>query len=435
MQTLTLKHLGNFTELFSVLFILLCDIGNIIRINYNSIQKGTTAMSMNRPYIPDSEFKDRARRLQQIMKRENVDILLAYGNEAEPQYARYLCDYWPSFESTGVLLAQQGDPILLIGPESYTFAADRSRIPEIRRLAAFRESSNPEYPGERLETFAEVIAELGVKPRTVAIAGYTLIPYTTLMELKASLDVYGDVQIVRGDEMELELRMIKSDNEIACMRHAGAITAKAMDDVIAKIEPGMTELQVRGIACESIYRNGAENESYPMWVLTGTGGNQAISRARHKVIEKNDAVFLQIGARYEGYASTIGRTVFFGEGHEELIGAVKAGYEAQEAIRQQLYAGNNAKNVADVYYEVYRRTGYIDWLLYGPCHGNGLMEGEAPWIESNSDYLLKENMTFCACLFTGNNKLGIGTRVEDTMRVGKDAGECMTHYPREIFRK
>ena len=130
---------------------------------------------MNRPYIPDAEFAERARRLQEIMKREGVDILLAYGNEAEPQYARYLCDYWPSFESTGVLLAQTGDPILLIGPESYTFAKDRSRIPTIRRLAAFRESSDPEYPGEKLETFAEVIAELGVTPKTVAIAGYTLI--------------------------------------------------------------------------------------------------------------------------------------------------------------------------------------------------------------------------------------------------------------------
>ena len=390
---------------------------------------------MNRAYIPDAEFAERARRLQEIMKREGVDILLAYGNEAEPQYARYLCDYWPSFESTGVLLAQTGDPILLIGPESYTFAKDRSRIPTIRRLAAFRESSDPEYPGEKLETFAEVIAELGVTPKTVAIAGYTLIPYTTRMELQDSLRVYGDVQIVRGDEMEMELRMIKSENEIACMRHAGRITAMAMDDVIEKIQPGMTELQVRGIACESIYRNGGENESYPIWVLSGKGGNQAISRARQKVIGKDDAVFLQIGARYEGYASTIGRTVFFGSGHEALMGAVRAGYEAQAVIQSQLYDGNNAKNVADAYYETYQKNGYIDWLLYGPCHGNGLMEGEAPWIERNSDYILKENMTFCACIFMGNNKLEIGTRVEDTMRVGKTCAEIMTNYPKEIFRK
>ena len=104
-------------------------------------------MNLNRPKIPDSEFRERAEKLQRIMQRKAVDLLLVFGNEAEPQFARYLCNYWPSFETTGVLLAQTGDPILLIGPESYTVAKDRSRIKKTRRLAAFRESSNPEYPG------------------------------------------------------------------------------------------------------------------------------------------------------------------------------------------------------------------------------------------------------------------------------------------------
>ncbi len=218
---------------------------------------------MTRPIIPDSEFKERARRLQKLMERDGIDILLAFGNEAEPQFARYLCDYWPSFETTGVLLAQKGDPILLIGPESYTFAKDRSRIPQIRRLAAFRESSNPEYPGEKLETFSEVIEELGViSPKRFAIAGFNLIPYVTEMELRESLRVFGDVETVRGDEIMMELRMVKSENELACLRYAGQITAKAFRDTLDRIEPGMTELQVRGIACESIYRNGGENESY-----------------------------------------------------------------------------------------------------------------------------------------------------------------------------
>ena len=111
----------------------------------------------NRPRIPDSEFVQRAKNVQALMKEQGIDALLAFGNEAEPQFARYLCDYWPSFETCGVLLAQQGDPVLLIGPESMTFASDRSRIHDIRRLAAFRESSNPEYPGEKLETVADVL--------------------------------------------------------------------------------------------------------------------------------------------------------------------------------------------------------------------------------------------------------------------------------------
>ena len=118
------------------------------------------------------------------------------------------------------------------------------------------------------------------------------------------------------------------------------------------------------------------------------------------------------------------------------IGAYTQLHELHTTIlRKELYAGNNAKNVAKAFYDFHETSGYKDWLLYGPLHGNGLMEGEAPWIESNSDFILPENLTFCACLFLGNPKLHIGCRVEDTMRVAQGIGESMTNYPKEIFRK
>ena len=141
---------------------------------------------MDRPRIPDSEFRKRVQDTQRLMAEQGVDALLAFGNEAEPQFARYYCDYWPSFESCGVLIMQWGNPVLLIGPESYTFAADRSRIPDIRRLAAFRESSNPGYPGEKLETIDQVLDQLsgGVRIRRFAIAGFNLIPQITYSEIK-----------------------------------------------------------------------------------------------------------------------------------------------------------------------------------------------------------------------------------------------------------
>lgn len=388
-----------------------------------------------RPRIPDSEFALRAERLQAIMRQTGVDVLLAFGNEAEPQYARYFCDYWPSFESCGVLIAQTGHPVLLIGPESYTFAADRSRIRDIRRLAAFRESSNPEYPGEKLATIDNVIDELaGDKAiRRFAVAGYGLIPHITFTEIAQALQKYGNVVPECGDELVMQLRMIKSENEIACLRYAGAITRQAFDSVLGQIRPGMTELQVRGLACGEMYDIGAENESYPMWMLAGSGSNQAISRARHKVIEKNDMVMLQIGARYEGYASTIGRPVFFGEPDPILLNAVKAGYEAYEVIGSRLYANNQARNVADAYFRTMETNGHRNWLLYGPCHATGLMEGEPPWIESNSDYLLKENMTFCIDIFMGNNTMTRGFRIEDSVRVGKECADNMTDYAKGIF--
>ena len=112
--------------------------------------------------IPIYEFEQRVKNVQAEMAKEGYDYILAYGNEAEPQYVRYLSDYWPSFETAGVLVPAKGDAFLLIGPESYTYAADRSKLPKIRLLKAFRESSEPEYPGKALDTFESVFEEAGI---------------------------------------------------------------------------------------------------------------------------------------------------------------------------------------------------------------------------------------------------------------------------------
>ena len=69
-----------------------------------------------------------------------------------------------------------------------------------------------------------------------------------------------------------------------------------------------------------------------MWVLTGKGSNQAISRPRNKVIEKGDMTFIQIGARVDGYASSIGRPVVFGKATPEQKELIEVGYKAQADV-------------------------------------------------------------------------------------------------------
>ena len=92
-----------------------------------------------------------------------------------------------------------------------------------------------------------------------------------------------------------------------------------------------------------------------------------------------------------------------------------------------------AAEIAKLHESYVRSRGYGDWLLYGPFHGNGLMEGEAPWIETSSDYCLEENMTFCADIFLGSTEKQIGLRIEDVVCVKKDGAENLTHFPREFW--
>ena len=383
--------------------------------------------------IPQSEFNERIIRLQKKMAKEGFDYILAYGNEAEPQYVRYLSDYWPSFETAGVLVPSSGKPYLLIGPESYTYASDRSKIPDIRLLKAFRESSEPEYPGKKLDSFESVFEEAGITDiKRFGVAGYPLMTIGIYFALEESLKKYG-ILPEKADSLINDLRMIKTENELNCMRRAAEITHATMDYVIDNIKVGMTETQVVGLALGKMHELGAERESYPLWVLTGDGSDQAISRPRDKMIKEGDLTFIQIGARFCGYASTIGRSVVFGKATDEQKNLIMAGYRIQEEVIDALCVGKPASEIALLHKKMVYDLGYGDYYLYGPFHGNGLMEGEAPWIETDSTYDLVENMTFCADIFLGNSQKKHGLRIEDVVRVTKDHAENLTNYPRELF--
>lgn len=384
------------------------------------------------PSIPLAEYKERIEKVQSAMRESGYDLLLSYGNEAEPQYVRYFSGYWPSFETAGALIPAEGEAMLLIGPESFTYASDRTKIDKVRLLKAFRESSEPEYPGKKLDTFTSVFKEM-LGDKEIKRFGVAGLPLMTIGVYEALREALGEVKIENANEIVNTIRMRKTENELACMRAAAKITHETFDYVLENIRVGMTEQQVVGLALGKMHELGAERESYPPWCLTGKGSNQAISRPRNKRIEKGDLTFIQIGARVDGYASTIGRAVVFGKATEEQKSLIETGYKAQELAISMLKAGVPAAEIAKKHIKNVTEMGYGDWLLYGPFHGNGTMEGEAPWIETTSDYLLEENMTFCADIFLGSNEKGIGIRIEDVVRVTKDGAENLTNYPKKLF--
>lgn len=388
-----------------------------------------------KPKISDLEYKQRILNTQKMMKEQGLDLLLAYGNEAEPQYVRYYSNYWPSFETAGVLIPQKGEPILLIGPESMTFASGVSKIDKVRKVPAFRESSEPEYPGAVLDTFETVIEEAmgGGVPGNVGIAGSCLISHVIYEQLEKALKAFGEAKILKADLLVAKLRAIKSEEEISCMKEAYRITEYAMKKVLDSVRTGMTENQLKGIALAAIFEQGGEAEAYPFWILAGKDSNQAISRCRNKVIEEGDIVQIQVAARYEGYAATMGRPVVMGKATEEQKALINAGLAAQKAILDTVRSGVNAGDISKAHYNVLKALGFEDHILYGPCHGTGLMEGEYPWIESTSDYPLEENMTFCTCVYLGNDRERIGIRVEDGFVVRKDGAESLSDYRRELI--
>lgn len=380
--------------------------------------------------IPRTEYQQRWKTLQQKMAQADLDVLIAHGDEADPSNVRYLSNYWPLFETGGVAVGRKGDPILLIGPETLTFAQDRAQCGSIMQLLEYRESAEPEYPGVVLDTFADVIKAAGGKNvKRIGIAGLPVMPVTVYQSLKKAA---GKAKIVKADDLIVEMRTVKSANEIKCMREAFRISEVATEYVLGTMKPGMTEQQVVGLAQAAMYQNGAEYEGHPTYVLSGRASTHAIGRPSPKVLKKGELIQLNIGALVNGYSSSVGRPVCFGKMPAKMRDLVSFGLEAHYKTAEMMKAGEPAAEVVIKFEEFVKAAGYGSYLLYGPCHSIGLMEVERPWMESSSKYPLAENMVFQVDTFlyiTGK----FGLRWENGVRVTKTGVEWLSSKWNEVI--
>ncbi|HHT09311.1 MAG TPA: aminopeptidase P family protein, partial [Candidatus Atribacteria bacterium] len=320
--------------------------------------------------IPQYEFTQRVKTLQEKMIQEKLDIIITFGDEAEPQYVRYFSDYWPSFESAGVFIPKTGEPSLLIGPESYTFSKAWSKIPRILKLKEYRESSEPEYPGVPLTTFTDLFNEVidTSSFRRIGIVGYPLMP-TPVYEAITKTAQDFRCEVVRAEKLIIGMKQIKSETEIEIMHNAYNISQKSFANVLKKIQPGMSEIEVVAESEYFIRKFGAENEAYPMWCISGENTTHAIARPTHKKIQKGEMIQIQVGARLGGYASSIGRPVVFGPAPQEVLDLMKIGLEARNLIVSNLKAGIEARKIDTLYREFLKKNDALECMIYGPCHG------------------------------------------------------------------
>jgi len=373
--------------------------------------------------IPDSEFNNRIKSFQKNIKAAGLDAALVHGNEADFANVRYLSDYWPTFEAGGVFVPAEGKPVMIIGPESGTYAAGRSKIKNIEKMVEYRESAEPQYPGIPVASYQQVVANsMGDRQvRRLGLVGYSVMTLPVYTSLQRDLP---GVELVKADDTLIDLRIIKTNNEVALMKKAFAISEKAIDAILAEIKPGMTELQVIGIAQREIYKHGGEYEGHALYCFCGPATNNAISRPTYNKIKKREVIQLNIGARVGGYSSSVGLPISIGPLPARKKRLVEFGLEAHLKTIDLLKGGKPAAQVVTDYEAWVNQQGFGKYMLYGPCHGIGMMEVERPWMESTSTYDLKPNMTFQVDTFFYD--VDFGLRWENGVRITKTGVEKLS---------
>ncbi len=363
-------------------------------------------MIMARICIPNHEYKERVQRCAAILRRENLDVLIVNGNEADYANPRYFSGFWPLFERAGVAIAANGDAALMVGPESAIFGADRNQLDKTFVLTAYREGADPAYPELKPDTFHDVFKAIGVSGENLRIGVASFLD-TSVVIYNAIRDAFPKAELIDAGKIMVELRSIKSENELACLREGYRIADLATQQVMKEIRPGMTELQMVGVAQRVVYENGAEYEGLPMYVFSEASTRHAISRSSYREFQKGDIVQLNLSAKIDGYSAAIGYPICLGKLEGERRDVVQFCREAHRWTEQQVKAGVYAADIAKGFYKYFQDHGFEKNYVYGPLHGTGIIEVEAPWVETSSDYFLKPNMTYQVDTYISGDTFGV----------------------------
>lgn len=228
------------------------------------------------------------------------------------------------------------------------------------------------------------------------------------------------------------LRMVKTEQELACMKKAQAIADNAFAEVLALLRSGMTELE---IAAELEYRMkkaGAAKTSFDTIVASGPHSSMPHAICTERKLSPGDFVTMDFGCCYDGYCSDMTRTVVIGRASEEQRQIYQTVLDAQTAALKILEAGKSGREVDAAARSLIAERGYGAYFGHGLGHSAGLYIHEEPRLSPGEDTILAENMieTVEPGIYLPGR---FGVRIEDIVVVKNGGYENLTHAPKQLI--
>lgn len=382
--------------------------------------------------IPRHEFAERIARLQGIMAKHGLDLLVTHACECESASVRYLTDFWSVFDFVGVLVPRIGAPILLTGgPESYDFARQFAQIDDIRVHPMYVETCAPEFDKpSNPYNYRMILDEFRKRApiRRIGIANPNTLPYKIYADLVAAAD---GAQIVEVETLLPEMRLIKSESELNVLREAYRITEEALKRTVAALRVGVTERELLAVWKSAVFEMGAEGFGYPVWITSGPNTFQSLCKSTDRAICNNEMVQFSVGAKFNGYCGNIGRVAVLGEIPQRHLDMIRIAQECAEETISMMAPGVECAMIYNRFQERLNRYGFGGLSLYGPAHSTGMQEVDGPWVDNRSDRVLEPNSAYNIDIWIADEKYGV--RLEDGVIVTETGLEVLTPWHREII--
>ncbi|MFW2543599.1 M24 family metallopeptidase [Primorskyibacter sp. 2E107] len=316
--------------------------------------------------FPVGEYQARVRRAQAGLAERGLGALLL-TTEAEVRYfTGFLTRFWESPTRPWFLVIPAwGNPVAVI-PSIGAALMAKTWITDIRTW------SSPDPVDDGVSLLADCLREhagsgkIGMPMGRESVLRMPLRDYDLL---KAEL---GALAIVSDGGLMAELRAIKSEAEIACIREACAIAGRAFDRVGEIARPGVPIAHVFRRFQAICLEEGADCVPYLAGGAGPLGYDDVISPASETPLQTGDVLMLDTGLMRNGYFSDFDRNWAIGRAAPEAVSAWARLLEATEAARQIARPGTTA---AALYHAMHRIVGGSEAGRLGHGLGMQLTEG------------------------------------------------------------
>jgi Xaa-Pro dipeptidase len=370
-------------------------------------------------------YRERLERVRARMKSRDLDAIVV----TLPDSIHWLTGY----DSIGYLWLQA--LIVVANEEEPHFLTRTTEEPSFWETSWLRSARFYDIAVEMpAVALARLLSELELTSSQVGIdlQAFTLLP-AQWDGLRSDLP-----EVVWSDSTDLvpEERLVKSTAELGYQLQAAQMADFAMNTTLAAARPGMSEIQLAGIAAKALADAGSEYVAIPPMVVSGPRTALVHGMASRQAIGLGDPVCIELGASVYRYHAIVMRTAVLGrpssrlaevaaclkEGLDAAIEAVKPGapvYEPDEACNARLDRLDLARRRC-------HRIGYSLGLAYPPgwLEPMMLVRGDAHTFAPGMSFSLEPNLSL--------QDEGFGLKLGETVMCAEGGAVSLTRIPRDL---
>ena len=262
----------------------------------------------------EKEYARRYAALRDKMREAKLDAVIVPGGPSHWSFGggmTWLTGHWEWHALSSYVLVPLEDAPTLV------FSMGGTHCEAVRRQVAPALSDVRQSRGGRYaEVMVERLKEIGLTKGRIGLVEIDprhkdYLPVNQYNDLRAGLP---DVELVFTRSFIHELVIIKSAEELDCVRKAGVLCQRAMEAMVATAKPAATEADLRGAAGSAMLQGGGDIDfliigSTPMANPAMFFGNP---RPSERKLRTGDIVIMEIAAGYRGYTAQIGSPICLG---------------------------------------------------------------------------------------------------------------------------